>query len=54
MEEANDKGLSLDKEGAREIVYGMPFSEWRDKYQTEASGTKKAKFEKVMDGDGHG
>ena len=54
MEEANDKGLSLDKEGAREIVYGMPFSEWRDKYQTEASDAKKTKFEKVMDDDGHG
>ena len=30
MEEANDKGLSLDKDGAREIVYGMPYGEWRE------------------------
>ncbi len=54
MEEANEKGLSLDKEGAREIVYGMPFSEWRDKYQTEASGEKKAKFDRIMDSGEHG
>ncbi len=54
MEEANDKGLSLDKDGAREIVYGMPFSEWRDKYQIEASDVKKAKFEKIMDSGEHG
>ena len=44
MEEANDKGIGLDKDTAREIVYGMPFAEWRDKFQTEASDDKKAKI----------
>ena len=48
MEEANDKGIGLDKESAREIVYGMPFKEWRDKYQTEASGEQNAKFEESV------
>ena len=46
MEAANEKGLDLDKDGAREIVYGMPFAEWRDKYQTEANEEQKAAFKK--------
>ncbi|MFP6698245.1 MAG: DUF1244 domain-containing protein [Alphaproteobacteria bacterium] len=54
MEEANDKGIGLDKDTAREIVYGMPFAEWRDKYQTEASDKKKAKFDNVMKSGDHG
>ena len=54
MEEANDKGLNLDKEGAREIVYGMPYGEWRDKFQMEASGDKKTAFNKIMDSGEHG
>ena len=48
MEEANEKGIGLDKKSAREIVYGMPFTEWRDKYQTEASGEQKTKFEETV------
>jgi hypothetical protein len=46
MEAANEKGLDLDKDGAREIVYGMPFAEWRDKYQTEATEEQKSAFKK--------
>lgn len=46
QEAAEDKGLSLDKEGAREIVYGMPYDEWKEKYQTEATPAQKAAFEK--------
>lgn len=46
MEAANGAGIELDKDGAREIIYGMPFSEWRDKYQTEASEAQTMAFEK--------
>ena len=46
MEAANEKGLELDKDGAREIIYGMPVAEWRDKYQTEATEEQKAAFKK--------
>ena len=42
---AAEKGLDLEKEEAREIVYGMPYSEWKTKYQTEASEAQKAAFE---------
>lgn len=44
---AKEKGVALDKEGARELIYGMPYNEWKAKYQTEASGEKKAAFEKA-------
>ncbi len=41
---ADEKGLTLDYEQAREIVYGMPYAEWKDKHQNEASPEQKAKF----------
>lgn len=33
MEAANEKGVELDKETAREIIYGMPYAEWKERYQ---------------------
>lgn len=45
QEAANGAGHDLSKDEAREIVYGMPFNEWRDKYQTEASPDKLKAFE---------
>ena len=41
---ANDKGLNLDKPGAREIVYGMPYDEWKTKHQAEATPEQAAKY----------
>jgi uncharacterized protein len=35
-EAAAAKGLSLSKDEAREIVYGMPYEEWKAKFQTAA------------------
>ncbi len=34
---AGEKGITLDKQQAREIIYGMPYSEWVEKYQTKAT-----------------
>ena len=42
--EAEERGLQLEYEAARELVYGMPYSEWKDKYQKEASKEKIAQF----------
>ena len=42
---AGEKGIALDKMEAREIVYGMPFADWKAKYQTEASAEKLQQFE---------
>jgi len=36
-EEAEKKGLEISKDESREIVYGMPYAEWKAKYQTEAT-----------------
>ena len=44
---AEAKGLKMTKEESREIVYGMPYDEWRAKYQKEASAGQKAAFEKA-------
>jgi hypothetical protein len=41
---ADERGVALDKEGARKLVYGMPFEEWKAKYQTEATPEQKAAF----------
>lgn len=43
---ANEQGLDLDKPAAREIVYGMPYSEWKEKHQTQATEDQKAAFAK--------
>ncbi len=45
-EAAGDAGLTVSKEDAREHVYGMPYGEWKDKYQTEATPEQEAEFEK--------
>ena len=44
-EAAAEQGIEMDKEASREVVYGMPYAEWRDKYQTEATADQKTKFE---------
>ncbi|MEE4190480.1 MAG: DUF1244 domain-containing protein [Halieaceae bacterium] len=42
---AEEAGAEVDLEQAREMVYGMPYSEWKEKYQTEATAEQKAAFE---------
>ncbi|MDA7947157.1 MAG: DUF1244 domain-containing protein [Hyphomicrobiaceae bacterium] len=44
---AEEKGVDLSKDESREIVYGMPYGEWKEKYQTEASADKLSRFEEV-------
>ena len=49
---AEERGIKVDYEAAREKVYGMPYSEWKTKYQKEASTEQKAAFDKAQAG-GH-
>ncbi|CAE6931297.1 DUF1244 domain-containing protein [Ectopseudomonas khazarica] len=42
---ADDQGLEVSVDQARETVYGMPYADWKAKYQTEASAEQKAAFE---------
>lgn len=46
-EAAEEKGIEMSKDDAREVVYGMPYSEWKAKYQTEATEAQKAAFDAV-------
>jgi len=41
---AKEQGLEVDYDQAREQVYGMPYSEWKDKYQQEATAEQLAAF----------
>ena len=48
MKEAADaNGTPMSKDESRELVYGMPYDQWRVKYQREASAEQKAAFEKA-------
>lgn len=44
-EAAVERGLELSKDAAREIVYGMPFAEWKAAHQKEATSEQLAAFE---------
>ncbi|MDX1739401.1 MAG: DUF1244 domain-containing protein [Alphaproteobacteria bacterium] len=44
---AEEKGENVTLDEAREMVYGMPYSEWKAKYQTEATPEQLAKFEET-------
>lgn len=44
-EAAEEAGVPLSKEQSREIVYGMPYDDWKERYQAEASDAQKVAFE---------
>jgi hypothetical protein len=37
VEAARERGIDVDMDSARERVYGMPYSEWKDRYQPHAT-----------------
>ena len=43
-EAAAAQGHPMDKLAAREVVYGMPYDEWKARYQTEATAEQRAAF----------
>jgi len=45
QEAANERGIKMTKDEGRELFYGMPFAQWRDKYQTDSSAEKRAEFD---------
>jgi uncharacterized protein len=45
QEAADAQGITLNKDAAREHVYGMPFNEWKKQYQTEANAEQLAAFD---------
>lgn len=44
QEAANEKGIEMGKDEARQVFYGMTMDEWKTNYQTEASAEKQAAF----------
>ncbi|HSX87794.1 MAG TPA: DUF1244 domain-containing protein [Pseudomonas sp.] len=51
---ADDIGVSVTPEQAREEIYGMPYNEWKNKYQKEASPEQQAAFNKQTGKDDKG
>ncbi|HEY6602193.1 MAG TPA: DUF1244 domain-containing protein [Xanthobacteraceae bacterium] len=48
MKDAADaRGVPMSKDESRERIYGMPYEEWKAKYQKEASQSQQAAFEKA-------
>ncbi|AWI58784.1 DUF1244 domain-containing protein [Sinorhizobium fredii] len=45
-EAAETSGTEMSKEESRQIIYGMPYDEWRERYQGDASAEQKAAFER--------
>lgn len=41
---AAERDISIDYEDARQRVYGMPYGEWKDKHQTEATEEQRAAY----------
>ena len=42
---AADQGEEIDLEQAREVVYGMPYKQWKEQNQSEATPEQLARFE---------
>jgi len=49
-EAASEKGVALSGDAAREVVYGMPYAEWKAKYQTGDSAAQQAAFDVAKPG----
>jgi len=47
MAAAKEMGEEMDYDQAREAIYGMPFSEWKDKHQAKASDEQIKAFEET-------
>ena len=44
--------MDMDYEQAREIIYGMPYAEWKEKYQQEASEEQKQAYAARQEAEG--
>ena len=47
QEAANERGIAMTKDEGREAFYGMPYTQWRDQYQTEATDEQQARFKET-------
>ena len=49
QEAATAHGITMGKDAAREIVYGMPYADWMTRHQTEADTASKAAFQTAFE-----
>ncbi|NIR58118.1 MAG: DUF1244 domain-containing protein [Gammaproteobacteria bacterium] len=47
MGAARERGIEMSYDEAREIVYGMPYEQWKSKYQKEATPEQLQRFEET-------
>lgn len=47
VDAAKERDVALDKEGARELVYGMPYADWKANYQVEATPEQVEAFKRT-------
>lgn len=45
---SEEHDLPLDQDASREIIYGMPYKDWKSAYQTEASAEQKVAFNEAI------
>jgi len=48
QEAAVERGIDMSKEDGRELFYGMPYGEWKTRYQTEANDEQRSAFTTTM------
>jgi len=51
--EAEQRGVNLDYEAARQLIYGMPYADWRERFQRESSASQQAAFDTRQDSSQH-
>lgn len=44
---AKERGIDMNYDRAREVIYGMPYAEWKSKYQKESTAEQERKFEET-------
>ncbi|MGJ8617708.1 MAG: DUF1244 domain-containing protein [Sulfitobacter sp.] len=49
QEAANERGIEMDKQEAREVFYGMTMDKWKSEYQTEAGDAQKEAFKTAFE-----
>ena len=47
MAAGKELGIEMEYDQAQEIVYGMPYTEWKEKYQKPASENQKSRYEET-------
>lgn len=53
LDAAEDKGLDLNKAESRELIYGMSYEDWKNRYQSEATSDQQKAYEEAKPEGGH-